>query len=147
MLVEKVLPAARERLVIIGENAPVVEAAKLLGSPHTNLVVVCNPAGAMVGVMSKTDIVKHISHCHGHACAISVSNVMTRDVIACQAKDWLHDVWSLMKTRIIQCVPVIEVGSKPQGILYARDALEALLTEVQDEESLLRDYVMSIGYH
>ena len=147
MLVEKVLPIARERLVIVAEIAPVVEAAKLLGSPHVNLIVVSDSAGTMVGVMSKTDIVKHISHCHGHACTISVSSVMARDVISCRTKDWLHDVWSLMKARTIRCVPVIDGDSKPLGILSARDALQALLTEVQDEEELLRDYVMSYGYH
>lgn len=101
----------------------------------------------MVGVMSKTDIVKHISHCHGHACTISVSSVMSKEVISCRPRDWLRDVWSAMKARGLQCVPVIDSDSRPVGILYARDALQALLTEVENEEELLRDYVMSLGYH
>jgi predicted transcriptional regulator len=45
------------------------------------------------------------------------------------------------------CLPVIDADTKAVGILYARDALEALLTETQDQESLLRDYVMCVGYH
>jgi CBS domain-containing protein len=147
MLVEGVLSAARERLVTIEEDAPVVRAAELLGTAHVNLIVVCNSAGAMVGVVSKTDIVRHISHCHGHACAISVSGVMSRNVTSCAPSDFLHEVWSIMKTLIIQCVPVIGADSKAVGILYARDALQALLTETKDEESVLRDYVMCVGYH
>jgi CBS domain-containing protein len=147
MLVEKVLSAARERLVTVSYEAPVVQAAEILSRPHVNLIVVCDSAGVMVGVVSKTDVVKHISHCHGHACTISISSVMTPDVVACHPNDWLHDVWSVMKERTIQCVPVIEAESKPIGILYARDALQALLLEVRDEEGLLRDYVMSVGYH
>jgi hypothetical protein len=31
--------------------------------------------------------------------------------------------------------------------LYARDVLQALLTEVEDEEVLLRHYVMSVRFH
>jgi hypothetical protein len=31
-------------------------------------------------------------------------------------------------------------------VLNARDALEALLEEAEDEELLFRDYVMGIGY-
>ena len=147
MLVERVLTLARKKLVSIGDDATVIQAAAVLGNEHTNLIVVCNASGELVGVLSKTDIVKHISHCRGHACTISVSSVMSRDVISCQTKDWLHDVWALMKARTIQCIPVIDPGSKPLGILYARDVLQALLTEVQDEEELLRDYVMSVGYH
>lgn len=146
MLVEMILALAHKRLVAIGEDAPVIHAAGLLGNAHTNLIVVCDSAGKMIGVMSKTDIVKHISHCHGHACTISVSSVMTRDVISCHTNDWLHDIWMLMKARTVQCVPVIDAGSTPLGILYARDVLQSLLTEAHDEKELLRDYVMSIGY-
>jgi hypothetical protein len=32
------------------------------------------------------------------------------------------------------------------GVLHARDILQVLLTESEDEESMLRDYVMGIGY-
>tara|TARA_R110000765_G_scaffold258133_1_gene358421 strand:- start:409 stop:573 length:165 start_codon:yes stop_codon:yes gene_type:complete len=45
------------------------------------------------------------------------------------------------------------IGSKmsgtsiPIGVLNARDALQVFLTEVEQEETLLRDYVMCIGYH
>jgi CBS domain-containing protein len=69
---------------------------------------------------------------------------MVRDVVACHTKDSLHGVWALMKMRAIHGVPIIEPDTKLQGILYARDALDALLTEAQDEEELLRDYVMSV---
>jgi hypothetical protein len=43
-------------------------------------------------------------------------------------------------------VPVIDEEDRPLGVLYARDALQALLTEVESEELLLRDYVLGVGY-
>jgi CBS domain-containing protein len=147
MFVHNVLAVARERLVMIGINAPVIEAAQAFGIPHTHLIVVCNDVGVLAGVLSKTDIVKHISHCLGGACSMAASTIMTREVVCCHSQDSLLDVWSMMKARMLLCVPVVGPDSRPQGILYARDTLQALLTEVQDEESLLLDYVMSIGYH
>ena len=36
--------------------------------------------------------------------------------------------------------------SRPCGVVNARDALQALLGEVEDEEALLRAYVAGIGY-
>ena len=36
--------------------------------------------------------------------------------------------------------------SKPLGILSAGDVLQAQLQEVEDEETLLRDYVMRVGH-
>jgi CBS domain-containing protein len=92
MLVEGVLPAVRERLVAIEEDAPVERAAELLSTAHVNLIVVCNSAGTIVGVVSKTDIARHISHCHGHACTISVSSVISRNVTSCAPSDWLHEL-------------------------------------------------------
>lgn len=146
MLVEHILPKARERLVTIAADAPVREAAGLMSQPHTDLIVVCNAVGGMVGVVTKTDIVGQIRHCHGCGCATPVETIMTRDVISCRLSDWLHEIWSVMKERGLQRVPVVDRSNKPLGIIYARDALQGLLGEVEHEEALLRDYVMSIGY-
>ncbi len=145
MLVERLLPVAHERLIAIAEDAAVIEAAGHLSAPHTYLLVVCDRAGRMVGVMSKLDVVKHISRCSGHACTIAVSSVMTRNVITCRPNDWLRDVWAVMKDRYLHCIPVLGVDMKPLGTLYARDVLQALLTEVEDEEVLLRDYACLSG--
>lgn len=55
MLVEHILPKARERLVTIAADAPVREAAGLMSQPHTDLIVVCDSVGGMAGVVTKTD--------------------------------------------------------------------------------------------
>jgi CBS domain-containing protein len=146
MSVEKILPAARERLITIRDNAPLLEAAKLLGDGQINLVVVCNDGGAMVGVVTKTDIVRRISSCHGSGCATAVATVMTRDVTSCRPDDLLQNIWSIMKERSLLHIPIVGQDFKPLGVISARDALFELLGEVEHEESLLRDYVMGIGY-
>jgi CBS domain-containing protein len=51
-----------------------------------------------------------------------------------------------MKDRKLKSVPVLDQNARPVGVLNARDLLEALLEEVEHEEVLLRDYVMSIGH-
>ena len=43
-------------------------------------------------------------------------------------------------------VTITDDASRPIGILNARDALQALMHEVEQEETLLRDYVMCVGY-
>jgi arabinose-5-phosphate isomerase len=42
--------------------------------------------------------------------------------------------------------PVVDEGHRPIGVLNARDVLDMLLREAEDEESLLTDYVVGIGY-
>ncbi|AGK56296.1 signal-transduction protein [Hyphomicrobium denitrificans 1NES1] len=51
-----------------------------------------------------------------------------------------------MKRHRIKNLPIIDEVSKPLGVLTAQDVFQQLLSEVENEETLLRDYVMSVGY-
>lgn len=146
MLVGRMLPAALERLVIVREGTPLIEVAQLLGHKEANLVVVCSSDDRLVGVIAKTDIVRQMSRCDGMSCRKSAAKVMTRDVTLCRPNDFLTDVWSLMKERGLKHIPIIDSDGRVGGLLIARDVLEALLTESEYEEQLLRDYVFGVGY-
>lgn len=146
MFVEGILPVARERLVTVRDNALLTTAARLLNDRHTNLVVACDNAGAMAGVVTKTDVVRQISHCRGSGCTAAVATVMTKNVTYCRPGDLLQDVWTIMKERGLLHVPIVGEDSKPLGVINARDALVALLEGSEYQEALLRDYVMGIGY-
>lgn len=145
MLVERVVAKARERLVTVSYDAPLLEAARLLGG-SMDLLVVCGPDGLLKGVVTKTDIVRRIGECQGSACHIAMSSVMTHEVTICRPSDWLRDIWAIMKEQRLKNIPITDVGSRPLGVLSARDALESLKLEVEQEETLLRDYVMCVGY-
>ncbi len=144
--VDRILPAGRKRLITIRDEAPLMDAAKLLREPDADLVVVCNANERMVGVISKTDVVRQISQWRESEYATAASTVMTRTVVSFRPDDSLHDVWTTMKHRRLKNVPILDQDSRPIGVLNARDVLEALLEEVEHEEMLLRDYVMSIGH-
>lgn len=72
---------------------------------------------------------------------------MTKAVVCCNPGDLLREVWMIMKERHLKNIPILDGDSRPVGVLNARDALEALLEEIQYEEVLLREYVMCVGYH
>lgn len=145
MLIEGLSQAAHERLVTIMDDAKLIEAATLLTS-GTDFVVVCDSAGVLQGIVTKTDVVKQISVCQGATCLCPVSTVMTRDVALCRGPDSLADVSELMKRRHLKNIPVVDTGNRPTGVLTARIILRALLSDVQYEEALLVDYVKGIGY-
>lgn len=147
MFVERVLSAARERLITIKDEVPVIEAAKLLLDGHTDLLVVCGNDELVAGVITKTDVVRQMSVCHGSGCTMAASSVMTRTVVHCQTTDLLQHVWSVMKDRGLKNLPILNREFRPIGVLNARDALEALREEVEYEAVLLRDYVMCVGWH
>lgn len=143
--VQRLLPIARDRLVVLSSGALLIDAARLLNGP-INMVVVCDDENKMLGVITKTDVVGRISQCTGCSCTMVASTVMTTDVAFCRPGDWLNDVWVTIRERGLKNVPVVDQESRPLGVLNARDVLQSLLQDVEYEEELLRDYVMNVGY-
>ncbi len=56
MFVDRTVPTARQTRYV-SDDAPLIEAARLLGLSDTDLVVVCDPQGRLRGVITKTDVV------------------------------------------------------------------------------------------
>jgi CBS domain-containing protein len=145
MFVENMLSAAVKRLVSVNDTVPLIDAARPLNDLDIDLVVVCSADGRLAGIITKTDVVRQI--CSGSGYATAASEVMMRDVVLCRPGDLLRDVWAVMKERSVKNVPIIGQDSRPIGVLNARDVVEVLMDEAEYEEALLRDYVMSVGYH
>lgn len=110
------------------------------------MIIVNDPEGIMVGVVSRTDIVALISRCAGCSCTEAVEAAMTADVKTCAPSDPIEDIWIQMKQTGVMHLPVIDTARRPLGVLAARDVLETLLDEREHEESLLMDYVKGSGY-
>lgn len=145
MFVEGMLDAAREKLVMVADDAKLIEAAKLLSS-GIDLVIVCDSQGVLQGVVTKTDVVRQISVCQGATCMCPASAVMTRDVALCRGADPLQDVAQIMKERHLKNIPVVDAVNRPIGVLTARAVLRVLLSDAEYEEAQLTDYVKGVGY-
>ena len=145
-LVSSISLLSHSRLQTISPQASLVDAAILLSRTQISLVVVCVAEGSMVGVITKTDIVCRIGQCREDAWTTPVADMMSREVTSCRPSDSLPELLSTMHRCGLVHVPVVDENRKPLGVVNARDALRALLAEEEYEESLLRDYVMGVGY-
>lgn len=145
--VAHMLPAARSQLILIANDRPLTEAASLLADTARPMVVVCDRNGVMVGLVTRTDIVRQIRHCQGCACTTPCTEVMTKEVISCGPDDPLQGVWTVMKTKGLKSIPVIDAERRPIGLVLACDAFEMLLSEAEHEGELLKEHVNSVGYH
>jgi len=101
----------------------------------------------MVGVVTKTDVVAQIRRQPlGSGFMATLDTVMTRDVTSCSAGDALPEVWRMMQSRGLQRIPILDAAGEPIGVLYARDALQLLLAEVEVDDEMLRNYSTGTGY-
>ena len=145
MLVENIMPRARERLALIDMSASIADAAQRMAVRESDILIVCNGA-AIAGVITKTDIIKLVNNGRPDFSA-PLDAIMTRDLITCRVSDVLVDVWSAMSDHRFQRVPVLGDDLRPIGVVYARDALQALLRDAEYEDQVLRAYVQGVGYH
>jgi CBS domain-containing protein len=132
------------RLAVIGSGTAVRVAAAALSRPGIGLLVVCDRRDRIAGVVSKSDLVRHLT---GDATADApVAGWMTTNVISCRFDDDLWPVWRRMGDDNLQSLPVIGSAAEPIGVLDIRDALKALLDEETYQERLLARYVGGVGY-
>lgn len=145
-LVSSIEAVARLRLIIVGIDTSLAEVAALLASSQISLVVVCDAAGSVVGVITETVLVRQLGFGSADVFSTHAGEVMNRDFTACAPSDCLSDVLAMMHARGLIHVLIVETGNKPVGVLNARDGLRALLAAGNHEEELLRNYVMGVGY-
>jgi CBS domain-containing protein len=144
--VKHILEAARKRLAILDREAQLADAAAILANPNTPLIVVCDSEGVAVGVVSKSNIIRAFTGGKADVAGMNLGDVMTSPVLSCDVEQALKHVWDTLNASSLRSIPVIDDSGRPQGIVHARDLARALLDEVDEEELLLRDYVLGIGY-
>jgi hypothetical protein len=47
----------------------------------------------------------------------------------------------------LERIPIVDENNGPIGVVYAPDALQRLLTEVEIDDELLREFISGVGYH
>jgi CBS domain-containing protein len=145
--VERLFPNAASHLVVIDQQTSISDAAgKFVGD--VEMLVVSGTGEAMAGVLTKTDVLSHLTlpQMRQSAHLVPVSIVMTRNVVRCSRTDRLGAVWDMMHALDLRNIPITCAALKPLGILNARHALIAMLEDAEDEDRMLRDYVMGVGY-
>ena len=145
-LVQHILEDAQRRLAVVGLGASITDIAKVLANPDTPLVVVCDSEGVALGVVSSADVVNALSQRGGEAINANAAALMTQPVHSCRTEQTLQSLWLSMGAGNHRCVPILDDAGRPCGVVHARDVARALLDEVTNEELLLRDYVLGIGY-
>ncbi len=69
---------------------------------------------------------------------------MTEEIVLGHPSDHVSDVWNKMKHHRLRRIPIVDDQSRPVGIVNARDALQALLVNAENEVELMQRYVGGI---
>lgn len=144
--VNAIAVVARSRLLVVGPDSLLVEVAALLSSAQISVVVVCDAAGAPLGTITETLLVRHLGLGHASFFTTRAAEVMTPGFAACSPEDMLSEVLAKMHELGLIHLLLVDANQTLLGVVNARDGLRALLAAGNQEETLLRNYVMGVGY-
>jgi CBS domain-containing protein len=140
MTVRRILAAKGRNVVTITPDSKVSEAARLLTDRRLGALVVIDGAGAVAGIISERDIVHAIARRGAAALDEPVSGCMTRDVVTTVESATIQTLMTEMTDGRFRHLPVVDQG-RLVGIVSIGDAVKHRLSEMEDEQQALRDYI------
>jgi len=144
MRISALAETTRARFKVLDQLASVQAAADAFANAQLGLIVVCDRGEVARGVVSKSDLVRHLAR--AGAVSEPITAVMSRRVVFASPEDDLHATWQVMVRRNLQNLPLVDALRRPVGTLDIRDALEAILKAEEQQEDQLVNYIAGNGY-
>lgn len=140
MNVASILKSKGRAVSTVRPNATLLDVTKKLGPKKIGAIVVVGENGHVTGIISERDVIRAISEHGADALGKTVSEVMTRSVIACQETSEIDELMEIMTKGRFRHLPVIEDDALV-GIISIGDIVKHHIAEVQMEVSAMRNYL------
>ncbi len=121
-------------VISVTETTPLKEVARMFVEKQITGAPVLNAGGELVGVISKTDIIRKTNNIGAWA-PTKAGQIMTTPAVTVAPDDSLQRVCEMMYERRIHRVVVAE-GTEIKGILTSMDILRVIATQLRGEGDL-----------
>ena len=141
MNVQSIIGGKSPVVATITQTATLREAVAQLTERRIGALVVSGDGKAIEGIISERDIVRAASISGPGALDGSVGSVMSTDVVTCSAGDGVDRLMALMTERRIRHLPVVDERGQLAGIVSIGDVVKARLSELEQENHALSEYL------
>jgi CBS domain-containing protein len=144
MTIASILATKGNKVVTIRPEQSIRDALRVLADHNIGALVAIDPNRRPVGILSERDVVRAAVRDES-VFGLTVSQLMTRDVIVGAPGDDLAAVGQTMIQRRIRHLPVVE-GGKLIGMVSIGDVVKAQRDHYQGEVDTLQTIVMEQGH-
>ena len=140
MNVASIVTGKGDKIITAAADDSIASVASLLNEHGIGAVLVTDGANEVKGVISERDIVRELAKSGSGCLDMKASALMTTNVITCAPSDTIDQVMSLMTTKRIRHLPVMDGGTL-SGFISIGDVVKNRMDEVEREAAAMRDYI------
>ena len=144
MTLQEILRAKGNAVHTISPDATLEEVVQKLVKHNCGSLVVCLDAECenrrLIGIITERDILRACASERGRFGELTVSVVMTREVITGSPSDSVEDTMGLMTTKRVRHLPIVE-QQKLEGIISIGDVVKAQHDQLTMENHYLKSYI------
>lgn len=126
--------------ITVNENMSLLAATQFMCEAKVGAVLVQNAKQEPVGILSERDILRFCAKSYLDFEKMTVSEVMTRDLIVGTLDSLVKDVQAIMTEKKFRHLPVVD-GGKVIGLVSIGDLVRIQLEETDVEVQYLRNFI------
>jgi len=142
MILAELMRGKSNDVIKIKANDCIADAATALTENKIGALLVEDQSGNIVGILSERDIVGGMGPHGADLHDVSVSELMTADLIKCAPDDTVLEAMAMMTDRRIRHLPIYD-GDEFIGFVSIGDLVKCRISEVQAEAEAMRQYISS----
>lgn len=140
MTIAEILKDKPQRMITVGPEQTLQQAAEVLGRERIGALLVLKPNGDIAGILSERDIVRAVGTKGAEVLDRPVAEMMTKDVTCCAPEDSIDSAMALMTARRFRHLPVRQ-GGRIVAMISIGDVVKQKVEEAEAESQSLREYI------
>ena len=144
MNIANILKRKGGQVFSVNPDDTIHQVAVALAQHRIGAALVCDPRGAMLGIISERDIVRGMAGQGPGTTQLLAKHLMTRNVITVPPEEKVTTALALMTDRRVRHLPVME-GTRVAGMVSIGDLVKARIEQAELEATELKNYVGSAG--
>lgn len=140
MTVARIIAAKGREVATAQPHRTLKEVAEILSARNIGAVVIADIHGDVLGILSEREIVRAVGRCGAKALDDPASKHMTTRVVTTTEDETVLATAEKMNAGRFRHVPVLKEG-RLAGIVSIGDVVKFRLSEMEDEQSAMREYI------
>lgn len=140
MTVAAILKQKGHEVAHVGPGATIAEVAQHLATRGIGAMLVCEPGGDLLGIISERDVVRSLATNGAPTLDMTVSELMTRNLTTATERTTVPEAMELMTRGRFRHLPILEDG-RVTGIVSIGDIVKARMMQQEQEVDSLKAYV------